>query len=73
MTKRTTDQGQLITVTPAVYDALREAGLLVSTPATEARPWPTWGQEVDNDMVECRLILGERFGQFRTVTRKVAA
>lgn len=73
MTAKTIDKGQLITVTPAVYDALREARLLVANAATEATPWTTWGQEVGDDMIECRLILGERFGKFRTVARKVAA
>lgn len=52
---------QRVVVSPAVFDALRAAGLLAVNPPDDRCSWPTWGQETaSGDYVICDLIEGER-------------
>lgn len=61
------DAEGFILATPAVFDALRKAGLLrqVGTmDAAGAAPWPVWGYEEEADesgfaLVRCWLVAGE--------------
>lgn len=57
------DNQQTIDVSPAVFDALKHAGLLIAIPATAATPWTTYGWSMEDDTTRCTMIAGERFSR----------
>ena len=61
------NQGTLVRVTDAVFDALVKAGLVAiyGTETSGAQSWATYGREEDDGTVTCRLLDGHTMARGR--------